>query len=85
MDRSELEARLREIIISFMVVDEAKITNNANLIDDLGLDSLDKLELLMKIEDSFNIHLPDEAARQIVDFSSLVDCVAAAFGVGAVR
>ena len=76
MDRVELETRLREIIVSFMEVEEAKVINSANLIDDLGLDSLDRLELLMKIEDSFSIHLPDEAAKQIVDFSSLVDCVA---------
>ena len=80
MDRVELETRLREIIVSFMAVDEAKVTNSANLVDDLGLDSLDRLELLMKIEDSFSIHLPDEAAKQIVDFGSLVDCVAAALG-----
>ena len=80
MGRSAVEARLREIIVEYMEIDGAKITSTANLVSDLGLESLDRLELLMLIEDKFSIALHEEVAEQIVDFSSLVDCVIAALG-----
>ena len=80
MDKSEVEARLREIIVKYMEIDGVKITSAANLVSDLGLESLDRLELLMVIEDEFGVALPEEVAEQIVDFRSLVDCVIVALG-----
>jgi len=45
--------------------EEAKVTNNAHFIDDLGADSLDTVELVMAFEEEFDIEIPDDAAEHI--------------------
>ena len=52
--------------------DPAKITLQSNIVQDLGADSLDMVELLMSLEDNFGITVPDEAANDLVTVGSIV-------------
>lgn len=63
---SDIEERVRKIVVERLGVDEGKVTGNANFVDDLGADSLDTVELVMAIEEEFQCEIPDEAAEKIV-------------------
>ena len=52
--------------------DPSKITLESNIVQDLGADSLDMVEMLMSLEDNFGITVPDEAANDLVTVSALV-------------
>ncbi|MCK5521438.1 MAG: acyl carrier protein [Candidatus Marinimicrobia bacterium] len=56
---------LKEVIVEKLNVDEAKVTKEASFIDDLGADSLDTVELIMSLEDSYDISIPDEEAEKM--------------------
>jgi acyl carrier protein len=66
--------KVRDVLAKQFEVDPETITPDTNLLDDLGADSLDVVELIMSVEDEFGIVIDDEAAsnlltvRQIVDF-----------------
>ena len=66
--------KVRDILAKQFEIDPATVTMDTNLVDDLGADSLDVVELIMSVEDEFGITIDDEAAstlftvRQIVDF-----------------
>ena len=57
--------KVKNIILDQINVPEDKITLDANFVDDLGADSLDAVELIMSIEDEFEIEVPDEAIEEI--------------------
>lgn len=69
------EALLRNLINLHFDVDEEKITDGASLIDDLGLDSLDTVELVMVIEEELKVAISDDEAESITTFSDLVTIV----------
>ena len=60
-----IEAKVKEIIMDKLGVEEGQITSEANFITDLGADSLDNVELIMGFEQAFNISIPDEEAEKI--------------------
>ncbi len=60
-----VEARVKEIIIDQLGVDEAQVKPEASFIDDLGADSLDTVELVMALEEEFGLEIPDEQAEAI--------------------
>ncbi len=62
---SEIEAKVKEIIIEKLGVDEAEVTESASFTQDLGADSLDTVELIMELEKAFGISIPDDAAEKI--------------------
>ena len=62
---SDVESRVREIIINKLGVEESQITPNASFINDLGADSLDTVELIMEFEKSFNLTIDDSDAEKI--------------------
>ena len=62
---SEIEARLRDIIVEKLGVDEADVKPEASFTNDLGADSLDTVELIMDFEKKFNVTIPDEDAEKI--------------------
>ena len=62
---SDIADRVKKIVVEHLGVDEAKVTENASFIDDLGADSLDNVELVMAFEEEFNIEIPDDAAEHI--------------------
>ncbi|MBQ7361318.1 MAG: acyl carrier protein [Bacteroidaceae bacterium] len=62
---SEIESRVKSIIVEKFGVSESEVTNEASFTNDLGADSLDTVELIMEIEDEFGISIPDDLAEKI--------------------
>jgi len=62
---SENEVKMKKIIAEKLGVSEDKVTHQASFVDDLGADSLDQVELIMALEDEFDIEIPDEDAEKI--------------------
>lgn len=62
---SNVNERVKKIVIEHLGVDAAKVTDSASFIDDLGADSLDTVELVMAFEEEFGIEIPDDAAEKI--------------------
>jgi acyl carrier protein len=62
---SETGDRVKKIVIEHLGVEAEKVTEDASFIDDLGADSLDRVELVMAFEEEFSIEIPDEAAERI--------------------
>ncbi len=62
---ADIAAKVKEIIVSKLGVDEGQITSEASFTNDLGADSLDTVELVMEFEKAFNIQIPDEDAEKI--------------------
>ncbi|HEX8268126.1 MAG TPA: acyl carrier protein [Pyrinomonadaceae bacterium] len=65
MASEDVQGRIKQIIVDELGVDEAEVTANARFIDDLGADSLDLVELVMRFEEEFGIEIPDEDAEKI--------------------
>ena len=57
--------KVKDIIAEELGVDREEVTDNARFIDDLGADSLDTVELVMRFEEEFGIEIPDEDAEKI--------------------
>lgn len=65
MSDSTTAERVKKIVIEHLGVDQDKVTESSNFIDDLGADSLDTVELVMAFEEEFGCEIPDEAAENI--------------------
>lgn len=61
----DVEAKVKEIIMDKLGVEEAQVTHEASFTNDLGADSLDIVELVMGFESAFNVSIPDEDAEKI--------------------
>lgn len=72
-DHSEIESKVRAIVIEHLDVDPSKVTREANFIGDLGADSLDTVELVMAIEEEFSCEIPESAADKILTVGDVVD------------
>ena len=64
-DKDSIEASVRSIIVEQLDADPDEVTPEASFIDDLGADSLDLVELVMHMEEVFNVEIPDEDAEGI--------------------
>lgn len=62
---TDVDAKVKEIIVNKLGVDEGQITPEASFTNDLGADSLDTVELVMEFEKAFNLQIPDEDAEKI--------------------
>ena len=62
---SEIEAKVKEIIVDKLGVDEANVVPEASFTNDLGADSLDTVELILEFEKAFEITIPDDKAEKI--------------------
>jgi acyl carrier protein len=69
---TSIEIRVKEIITEQLGVDEKEVTPDASFIDDLGADSLDTVELVMALEEEFDIEISDEDAEKII---TVVDAI----------
>jgi acyl carrier protein len=69
---SDTAERVKKIVVEHLNVDADKVTESASLIEDLGADSLDAVELVMAFEDEFGIEIPDDAAETIVTVGDAV-------------
>ena len=70
---SEIEAKVKEIIVDKLGVDAADVTPEASFTNDLGADSLDTVELIMEFVKAFDINIPDDKAEKI---STVADAIA---------
>lgn len=70
-----LEAKVKEVIAEQLSLRLEEIKNEANLIDDLGADSLDIVELVIAMEDEFETEIPDEDAEKIQTVQDIIDYV----------
>ena len=65
--------KLRDIIVEVLNVDENEVTTESTFIDDLGADSLDVFQIIMGIEEEFDIEIPNEEAEKIVTVGDAVE------------
>ncbi len=72
---SDVAERVKKIVVEHLGVDEAKVADGANFIEDLGADSLDTVELVMAFEEEFGCEIPDDAAEKIVTVKDAVDYI----------
>ena len=70
-----VEQRVREIVAEQLERDVKEVTNASSLIDDLGADSLDVVELVMKMEEEFGIEIPDEEAEKIKTVNDVIQYI----------
>ena len=75
MNQEEIFEKVKKIIVEQLGVAETSVTMEASLIDDLGADSLDIVELIMALEEEFDMEIPDEDAEKIVSVSDVVDYI----------
>jgi acyl carrier protein len=79
-DISNIEARVKKIIIEQLGVKEEQVTNEASFVEDLGADSLDTVELVMALEEEFELEIPDEDAEKITTVQQAIDYIASHLG-----
>ena len=72
---SEIEAKVKKIIVDQLDVEESSVAPDAKFIEDLGADSLDTVELVMALEEEFGIEIPDEDAEKIVTVKNAVEYI----------
>ncbi len=72
---SNVEEKVKQIIVEQLGVDEAEVTPTASFVDDLGADSLDTVELVMALEEAFEIEIPDEDAEKILTVKQAIDYI----------
>ena len=70
-----VEEKVKEIIVDQLGVDENQVTANAAFIEDLGADSLDTVELVMALEEEFDVEIPDEEAEKISKVQDAIDYI----------
>lgn len=75
MLETEIFEKLKEIIVEQLGVEENAVKPEATFVEDLSADSLDIVELVMGIEDEFEIEIPDQAAENIVTVQDVIDYI----------
>ena len=75
MSSEEIFEKIKGIIVEQLGVVEGDITLDASFIDDLGADSLDIVELIMALEEEYDIEIPDEDAEKVVTVQDVVDYI----------
>ena len=75
MSSEEIFERVKAIIVEQLGVTDTSVTMEASFIDDLGADSLDIVELVMAIEEEFDIEIPDSDAEKVVTVGDVVDYI----------
>jgi len=74
---SDVNERVKKIVVNYLNVEEDKVVEKASFIDDLGADSLDTVELVMAFEEEFGVEIPDDAAEKIQTVGDAVDFIKA--------
>jgi len=76
LPKEEVSARVLDVVKNFQNVDPAKVTPTSHFINDLGLDSLDTVEMVMAFEDEFAVEIPDAEAEKIHTVEQAVTYIA---------
>ena len=71
----EITEKVKQIISEQLGVEEAEVTPTASFVDDLGADSLDTVELVMALEENFDIEIPDDAAEKIRTVQDVINYI----------
>lgn len=74
---NSIEERVKKIVGSQLDVTEEQLTNDASFVGDLGADSLDTVELVMALEEEFEVEIPDEDAEKITTIQQAIEYVKA--------
>lgn len=69
---SDIEERIKKIIVEQLNVEEEQVTPTAHFVEDLGADSLDNVEMVMAFETEFEIEIPDEDTEKITNMQEAV-------------
>ena len=75
MNSEEIFEKIKKIIVNQLGVADTAVTLEASFIDDLGADSLDIVELVMALEEEFDMEIPDEDAEKVVTVGDVVDYI----------
>ena len=75
MNTDEIFDRVQEIIVEQLGVSDDAVTSDSSFIDDLGADSLDIVELIMALEEEFDLEIPDTDAEKIVTVGDVVEYI----------
>lgn len=81
MNIEEVQAKLKEIVMDRLNAEEEQIKPEASFVEDLGADSLDIVELIMGIEEEFDIEIPDEDAEKLTTVGEAMNYVKVKLGV----
>ena len=71
----DIFGKVKEIVVEQLGVDEEEVTEQASFVDDLGADSLDIVELVMALEEEFDLEIPDEDAEKIASVGDAVNYI----------
>jgi acyl carrier protein len=72
----DINAKVKELIVEKLGVEESEIVPTARFIEDLGADSLDTVELIMKFEDEFNLEIPESETEKLRTVQDAIDYIA---------
>ena len=75
MTPEELSSKIKSVVVDKRGVKPEQVTDDANFIDDLGADSLDLVELVMALEDEFDVEIPDEDAEKLKTVKTVLEYV----------
>ena len=81
MTKDEVVAKLKSIVADRLDVEEDQVTPEKNFVEDLGADSLDIVELIMGIEEEFDIEIPDEDAEKLTSVGEAMNYTLSKIGV----
>ena len=76
--RADIAERVKDIIIGQLAVEKSKVVDDASIVDELGADSLEMVQIVMLIEDEFGIAIPDQPAEEFLTVKDAIDFVVAA-------
>jgi acyl carrier protein len=74
-DAKDVETRVKEIIVEQLGVDASEVNPQASFVNDLGADSLDTVELVMALEEEFDVEIPDDQAEKIQTVTQAVEYI----------
>lgn len=75
MTKEEILAKVKSVVADKLNVGEDQVTSDAKFVEDLGADSLDQVELIMALEDEFELKIPEEEAEQLATVGASIDYI----------